>query len=142
METTSTLPYAKSTKGLNLSLWVAQIILAVFFGMTGFAKLTTPIDLLGQQIFWVADVSPTLVRFIGLAELLGAIGLILPSLFRIMPKLTSYAALGLALTMINATAFHITRGEYSVIGLNLLLAIIAVFIAWGRFFKAPITSIK
>ncbi len=79
-----------------------------------------------------------LVRFIGVSELLGGFALILPAALRIKPELTGWAAIGLAAVMLFATIFHISRGEFSAIGMNIILGIIAVFIAWGRFKKAPI----
>jgi hypothetical protein len=78
------------------------------------------------------------VRFIGLSELLGGLGLILPAALRIKPVLTPWAAVGLAVVMVLASGFHVSRGESSVIGMNFILAAVAVFIAWGRFKKAPI----
>ena len=91
-----------------------------------------------QGLPWAAQVPEALVRFIGVAEVLGAVGLILPSLLRIQPKLTPIAAVGLALVMLFAVVFHISRGETPMIGMNFILIAIAAFIAWGRFKKAPI----
>jgi uncharacterized membrane protein len=79
-----------------------------------------------------------MVRFIGISEILGGLGLLLPSALRIMPRLTPVAAGGLALVMVLATAFHVSRGEASVIPMNLVLMALAFFIVWGRSKKAPI----
>ena len=127
------------SKALHITLWIAQVILAAMFLMSGFMKVAQPIDKLSQMLPWAAQVSEALVRFIGIAEVLGAVGLILPSLLRIQPKLTPIAAVGLALVMLFAVAFHISRGETPGIGMNFILIAIAAFIAWGRFKKAPIT---
>ncbi len=128
------------SKALHITLWIAQVILAAMFLMSGFMKLSQPIDQLSKMLPWAAQVPEALVRFIGVAEVLGAVGLILPSLLRIQPKLTPIAAVGLALVMLFAVVFHISRGETPMIGMNFILIAIAAFIAWGRFKKAPIAS--
>lgn len=125
-------------KVLNVSLWVAQALLFVAFGMSGFMKLTTPIETLGQSMAWVSATPAELVRFIGLSEVLGAIGLIVPALTRIKPVLTAWAGAGLATIMALASIVHITRGEFSAVPVNLVLGSLAAFVAWGRFRKAPI----
>jgi putative oxidoreductase len=140
METTTitTAPESPS-KGLNIALWIVQILLAALFIMAGIMKVTTPIDELGAKMDWVKKM-PGLVRFIGVAELLGAIGIILPSLIRILPKLTVYAAIGLALIMILATGYHIARGEAQHTPMTLLFTILALFVAWGRSKKVVIKA--
>ena len=125
-------------KALHIILWVAQVILGSMFIMTGFMKLSQPIDQLSAMMPWAGDVPALLVRFIGTAELLGGLGLILPAALRIKPELTAWAAVGLALVMIFALIFHVSRSEMQAIGMNVILAAIAAFIAWGRFKKAPI----
>jgi len=81
-----------------------------------------------------------LVRFIGAAELAGAIGLLLPGLLRIRPVLTPLAGIGLATVMLLATGFHVTRGEYGVLAMPLGLGALAAFVAWGRLRAVPIAS--
>jgi len=126
------------SKALNIILWIAQVLLAGMFIMSGFMKVAQPIEQLSQMLPWASQVPAGLVRFIGISELLGGLGLILPALLRIKPILTAWAAVGLATVMIFASIFHATRGEFSAIGMNIILALIAAFIAWGRFKKAPI----
>ena len=126
------------SKALNITLWIAQVLLAAMFLMSGLMKVSQPIEKLSESLAWTAQVPELLVRFIGVAEVLGALGLILPSLLRIKPRLTVTAALGLALVMIFAAVFHISRGENGAIGMNIILIAIALFIAWGRSKKAPI----
>jgi uncharacterized membrane protein YphA (DoxX/SURF4 family) len=128
------------SKGLHIALWIAQVLLAGMFIMSGFMKVSQPIDQLSQMLPWASQVPQALVRFIGISELLGGIGLILPAMLGIKPHLTAWAALGLLAVMLFATIFHATRGEFSAIGMNLILALIALFIARGRFKKAPITA--
>ena len=130
----------KSSKALHISLWIAQVILAAMFLMAGLMKLTQPIEELAKMLPWALDVPEALVRFIGISETLGGLGLILPALLRIKPNFTPLAALGIATVMVLATIFHITRGETAMIGMPLFLALLSAFIAWGRFKKAPITA--
>ena len=128
----------KNHKTLNIAFWVAQALLASMFLMTGIMKSTQPIEELGKSMPWVNDFSVAMVRFIGVSELLGSIGLLLPALLRIKPILTPLAALGLFTIMVFAFIYHITKGEYQVLGFNWILGAIALFIAWGRYKKVPI----
>jgi len=129
---------ARPPKALHISLWIAQILLAAMFFMTGLMKLMLPIDTLAAQMQWPGQVPAWLVRFIGLAEVLGGLGLLLPSLLRRSPVLTGWAALGLVLVMVLAAVFHLFRGESPMIPLNLMIGLLAAFVAWGRFKAAPI----
>ena len=138
--TTAALTAAPARRtGLTVTLWVVQVVLAALFGMAGLMKLTQPIDALAASLPWVTSVPEMLVRFIGAAELAGALGLILPSLTRIQPRLTALAALGLAVVMVLASAFHLTRGEASMLPMNLVIGLLALSVAWGRGKAAPIT---
>jgi len=128
----------KPSKAFNITLGVLQFLLAIMFIMVGLMKLSKPIDQLSQSLPWVSQMPEVFVRFIGASELLGAIGLIMPALLRIKPILTPIAAVGLALVQLFAMIFHISRGETSVIGMNVILLLIAAFIAWGRSKKALI----
>lgn len=85
----------KNNKTLNIALWVAQALLAAMFLMAGAMKSTQPIEELGKSMPWVNDFSVVFVRFIGISELLGGIGLLLPAFLRIKPFFTPLAALGL-----------------------------------------------
>jgi len=125
------------SKALHISLWIAQVLLAVMFGMAGLMKTFQPIDgLVASGMTWAAEM-PGLVRFIGISELAGAVGLILPAALRIKPILTPVAAVGLLVVMILAAGYHLSRGEPGA-STNLVLGAIAAFVAWGRFKAAPI----
>lgn len=87
---------------------------------------------LGASLPWVNEVPGWLVRFIGISQLAGALGLILPQLTGIQPKLTPLAAWGLALTMGLAAIFHITKGEYQALPINVVLGGLAAFVAYRR----------
>ncbi len=124
---------------MNLILWLVQVLLAAAFGMAGFMKSTQPVDVLVQNgVQWASQVPIAMVRFIGISELLGAIGLILPAATRIKPSLTPLAALGLLTIMILAMAFHLSRSEVQATPVNIVLGGLAAFVAWGRTKKAPI----
>lgn len=127
-----------NSKLLNIALWAAQALLAAMFLMAGFIKTTTPIEELSATLPWAKDIPEGLVRFIGASEFLAAIGLLLPSLLRIRPILTPLAALGIATVMFIAVLFHISRGEISVIGFNIGIMTVALFIALGRLMKMPV----
>jgi putative oxidoreductase len=110
---------AAPSKGLHIALWIAQVLLALAFGMAGAMKTFTPIDELVKNMPWVSS-APLLPRFIGLAELCGALGMVLPSVTRIRPVLTPLAALGLLIIMVLATGMHIVRGELHAVPVNIL----------------------
>ena len=127
------------SKTMHITLWVAQILVA-FFLLTGAALKFQPIEKIAAMMPWAGQVPATVVRLLGVIDLLGAIGLILPSLLRIKPLLAVWAAIGVIALMVCAIVFHLSRGEASVIGVNIFCALIATFIAWGRLKKAPITA--
>ena len=129
-----------NSKALNISLWIAQVVLAAMFIMAGIMKSTQPIEKLSSMLPWVTNVPEILVRIIGVCEFFGAIGILLPSLLRIQPKLTPTAATGIVIIMVLAIGLHLSRGESSVLGINIFIAVVASFIAWGRFSKAPIIA--
>lgn len=125
---------------LHVTLWVVQVLLAAVFGMAGSAKLTTPIEALAAQMPWVSGAMGPYVKIIGTVEVLGALGLILPSATRIQPRLTPAAALGLIGVMLGAVVTHASRGEWPMLAVNGTLAALAAFVAWGRGLKAPIQA--
>ncbi|MEQ9117459.1 DoxX family protein [Fulvivirga sp.] len=128
-----------NTKIINILLWVAQGIVAALFFFAFYAKLLQPAEETAKMMPWVAE-QPTLATIAGIADLLGALGLILPAALRIQPKLTTLAAYGGVLLMLAGTAFHLMRGETEVIGLNIILIAFLAFIIWGRTKKTPIAA--
>ena len=123
---------------MNVALWAAAIVLAVVFLTAGVMKVFR-YEQARQQLPWVKDAPRGLVTFIGIVEILGAVGLILPAVTGILPWLTPLAALGLALVMIPAGALHVSRHEYSSIGMNLVLMLLAIFVAYGRVTLVPLS---
>ena len=123
----------------NIGLWAAQILLALGFGMAGFLKTLTPMGELGAMMNWVTVSPEWLVRFIGIVEFVGALGMILPAATRILPWLTPLAALGLAVIQVLAIGTHASLGETATtLPMNLVLLALALFVVWGRWAKAPI----
>jgi uncharacterized membrane protein len=118
---------------MNVFLWILQAVLALMFAMAGVQKATQPKDKLVTRLPWVADFSQGTVRFIGIAELAGALGLILPAATGIAPVLTPLAAAGLAVIMVLAAITHARRKEPGAIAFNAVLFVVAAVIAWGRF---------
>ncbi|MEP2981352.1 MAG: DoxX family protein [Lentilitoribacter sp.] len=129
------------SKKWNIGLWVSQALLAVVFLMAGFTKLTSsPADMVAMGMLWAENSPISLIRFIGVAEVLGAIGIILPAAVRIQPDLTKLAALGLSVVMVLAFGLHAYRGEFEVLPVNVILFALAMLVMWGRTNKAIITA--
>jgi len=136
---TTALPLSTGAgRPLRTFLWIAQVLLAAVFIMAGVMKFFTPIVQLSIQIPWTSQVPELFVRFIGLVDLAGGLGVLLPALTRIAPRLTPLAALGATVLQVLAISFHAYRGEFSVLPLNFVLLPLALFILWGRTKKAPI----
>ena len=124
---------------MNIVLWVVQGLLAAAFLMAGSNKLMRSKEQLKPMMAWVEDFSPQTLRIIGAVEVLGAIGLLLPAATGILPVLTPLAAVGWGLTMLGAAATHLRRTEYPLIGVNAVLLLLALFVAYGRFVMAPLS---
>ncbi len=120
-------------------IWSAQILLALLFGAAGAMKVTmSPEALAAAGMSEALVLPPWLLHFIGLSELAGAAGIILPTLTGIMPRLTPLAALGLATIQVLAIGFHLGRGELAAMApINLTLLGLSLFVLWGRTRKAP-----
>jgi uncharacterized membrane protein YphA (DoxX/SURF4 family) len=123
---------------MNLALWIIAIVLAVGFAASGLMKIVRSKEQLVASGFgWAQDVSPTTIRLIGVAEILGAIGLIVPAATHIAPILVPLAAVGLALVMVGAAAMHARRKEAPMVAINAVLLGLAIVVAWGRFGPYP-----
>jgi hypothetical protein len=134
----TTFETATPGRALRIGLWVAQGLIFLAFGSAGLVKLLTPIPELAAMMPWAGQYSETFVRFIGLVDLAGGIGILLPALTRILPRLTVLAALGCSVLQVSALVFHISRGEAAVTPLNIVLLALSLFVLWGRSRKAPI----
>ncbi len=127
---------------MKYGLWILQAVLAIAFIVAGGMKLFMPIETLEAQMGFVSDTPNILVRFIGFAEITGAIGLILPAALRIKPWLTPLAAVGLGVVMILAVGLHVSRGEWMQIGPPAVLLVLLGVAAYGRAKLMPITEKK
>ena len=128
----------RSRNWLDIALWLVQVLLALTFAGGGVWKLTTPPSKLAGTMPWMGQVSPRFLSFTAIVDLLGGLGVVLPSLTRIKPRLTVLAALGCVALQISAIVFHVRRGEGSNTPFNFLLVALSLFVAWGRQSKAPI----
>jgi hypothetical protein len=118
---------------MTYALWSVQGLLALIFLFSGGLKLVLPLEALTAQM----PLPGLFVRFIGVAEVLGAIGLILPGLLRIRPGLTSLAAAGLASIMIGATVLTLAGGAVAPALIPLGVGLLSAFVAYGRWRLMP-----
>lgn len=118
-------------------LWALQWLFGLYFVAFGVIHFIVP-DGLPDQLEWMYDLSEALHAVAGTAEVLGGIGLILPSVTRIRPSLTPMAAVGLIAVMAGAVVWHLGREEYVNIGVNVVNAVALAYIAYGRFRLEPI----
>ncbi|MCZ7532154.1 MAG: DoxX family protein [Acidimicrobiia bacterium] len=123
----------------NRLLWILQIFFGIYFIIIGVLHFVLPEGLPGP-IEWMYDLGTTTHVIVGIAEVLGGLGLILPSVTRIRPELTVYAAVGLVLVMMGAIIWHATRSETSSLAQNVIIAALVGFVAYGRAKLYPIEA--
>lgn len=127
---------------MNIFLWIIQGTLAGMFLMTGVLKLSqkkeTVLERRGDQMGWVEGFSQPQLNLIGFLEVLGALGLLLPALTGIPPILVPLAALGLAALMVGAAVTHLHREETGMTIFTLVMMVLALFVAYGRFAIDPL----
>ena len=137
--TTSTLVSAQPRKLLGAFLWLAQGVLAFFFLWGAWMKLGMPLDEAAKMAPWVAA-QPGLAKFTGIVDLLGGLGILLPALLRIQPRLSVLAAVGIIALQVLAMGFHLMRGEAMVLPMNVVLLALAAFVLWGRTRAVPFAA--
>jgi uncharacterized membrane protein YphA (DoxX/SURF4 family) len=120
---------------MKKTLWTIQILLAVLFLFAGGSKFAMPVDQMTQGMP-AALANGAFLHFIGVCEVLGGLGLVLPGLLRIKPGLTPLAAAGLVIIMMGATVLTIPQG--AVAAVPLVTGILAAFVAYGRWRLAPL----
>ena len=120
---------------MNIVLWVLQALLAVAFFAHGVMMVTPPPEIAAQMN---ASLPRWFQLFLGIAEVLAAVGLVLPGLTRILPWLVSWAAAGIIVVMVSATGYHLARGEVSSAVITLILLAMAAFVAYMRSRVLPI----
>lgn len=119
---------------MDVVLWIVASVLAVVFAGAGIMKATQPREKLARMgLAWTEDFSPLTVKLIGTVNFMGAIGLVLPAVFDIAPILVPLAACGIAVLMVLAGIVHARRNENQVIIGNVIIMLLALFVAWGRF---------
>ena len=117
---------------MDTALWIAQAILAFMFILAGGMKLATPTHKFVEKQPWAKKYSEGMIKFIGLSEFAGGIGLVAPMLLDKLEILTPIAAAGLAVVMLLATNVHLGRKEHGMIGMNFFLFALCAFVAYGR----------
>ncbi len=122
---------------MNKGLWAAQVLGGLFFISVGIMHFIVP-EGLPATFSWMYDLPGTVHVISGTAEILGGLGLILPAITRIQPRLVPLAAIGLAAVMLGAVVYHIGRGELVNVGTNVLWVALMAFIAYGRGKTHPI----
>ena len=120
---------------MKIGLWVLQVLLAVAFLAHGVLFLNPPVSMVEQMN---ASLPRWFQLFLGIAEVMAAIGLTLPGLTRVMPWLVSWAAGGVMIVMVCATLLHLSRGELSSAATTFVLLVLASAVAYGRGVVAPI----
>ena len=118
---------------MSTVLWILQGVLACAFIGVGSVKFTQPKQKLETNMGWVNDFPSRSVKTIGLLEMVGGVGIILPGVLDVAPVLTAWAAIGLLALMIGAAITHARRREPRLIVPTLILAAVAGLAAWGRF---------
>ncbi|HEX3787187.1 MAG TPA: DoxX family protein [Pseudonocardiaceae bacterium] len=119
---------------MNIALWVAQVLLALVYLAAGGLKVVRPREQLvaSGNLDWMKDSSDAGVKAVGLVEILGALGVILPRLTGIAPILTPIAAIGLVVVQLGALRVHLVRNERQPLPANVFLLLLAAFAAVGR----------
>jgi uncharacterized membrane protein YphA (DoxX/SURF4 family) len=120
---------------MNYALWILQWLLALVFLFAGGIKLVLPIEEMTKQM--PLPLPGLFLRFTGVVEVLGAIGLILPWLLRIRPGLTPLAAAGLAIVMIGATVYTLAAGDFTAALIPLVVGLLSAFVAYSRWRLTP-----
>jgi putative oxidoreductase len=120
---------------MNIALWILQVLLAVAFFAHGMLFLVPPPDIAALMN---ASLPRWFQLFLGVAEVMAAVGLILPGLTRIQPWLVTWAAAGIVIVMVSATVYHVVRGEISSAAITLVLLGMATFVAYMRHRVLPI----
>ena len=115
---------------MNIALWMVQVLLALLFLFAGGTKLVMPVEEMMKDM--PVDLPGWFLRFIGICEILGGLGLVLPWLLRIRPGLTSLAAVGLVIIMVGATVITLMMGNVPVALLPVVTGILAAWVAYGR----------
>jgi hypothetical protein len=133
-------PNSNASIVIRIALWAAQVLLFVPFVMFGLMKLFKPIVDLAVMMPWTGQLPVAFVRFIGVVDVAGGLGILLPAVTRIRPELGIWAARGIIALQVLAIVFHGSRKEFMMLPLNFVLLALAIFVLWGRSRKALIIA--
>ena len=122
---------------MNKVLWVLQVLLAAAFFAHGWLFLAPPPEIAAQMN---ASMPRWFQLFLGVAEVLAAVGLILPGVTRVMPWLITWAAVGIMIVMVSATGYHVVRSEWTAAVITLVLLVMASYVAYMRYRVLPIRA--
>lgn len=139
MNASVSLPAPQPRRALSAGLWLAQILIAFFMLFGAYMKLAAPAEEVAKMMVWATQY-PTLKTFTGIVDLLGGLGILLPALTRIQPRLTVLAALGVIVLQVLAFAFHGSRGEWAATPFNVFLLVLAGLVYWGRSRAVPVAA--
>ena len=126
------------SSALNIGLWVAQAFVGLTFTGGGVWKLVTPLADVAEVFPWAGEISSWVLYTSAVFDILGGLGVLLPSLTRIRPQLTVVAASGCVALQAAAILFHLVRGEGADTAINFVFLALAGFVAWGRATRAPV----
>jgi hypothetical protein len=117
---------------INVLLWASQAMICGSLCIGGVMKLTMSIARISQSFPWTGQVSKPFLRFIGVVDLAGGLGIVLPELANIVPRLTVAVAIGCVVLQVLAIGFHVRRNEAVQTPFNLFLLVLCGFVVWGR----------
>lgn len=140
MDTNSSRHPASPGRTLNLALWAAQLTIALSFCIAAAMKIFMPIPTLAAIWPWAGELPSAAVRALGLIDFLGGVGILLPSLTRIKPRLSLTAAWCCIALQCCAMVFHATRAEFAALPVNLVLLALCALVVWGRDQPCPIAE--
>lgn len=130
---------APARRTLTPLVWIPQLLVVLVFAGGGAYKLVTPYADVAEQF---GDIPQGLVVTASVLEVIGGIGVLLPTLTRILPGLTVWAALGCALLQAGAVVFHVAAGETDGLALNAALIVLSAGVAWLRWRVAPVAPVR
>ncbi len=129
---------------MNIALWTVAGLLALAYVAGGLLKVVLSKQRIresgGASAAWTDDVSPARIKTIGVLEILGGLGLVLPGVTGIAPELVPLAALGLAMIMVGAAVTRISRREYRLLVPDLAYLVLIAFVLWGRLGPVPLAA--
>ena len=123
---------------MDIVIWIIQGIVALLFMMDGIMKVSKSKEELSQKMGWVEKFPKGQLKIIGLLEIIGSIGIVLPMILSILEELTVVAAVGLSLVMMGAIATHARRKEYKELKVNFFILLLLGFVITGRVILVPV----